>query len=198
MAGQIREGPKSSRQVLLYLGASWQAAWKNVLLPWFESVATRAFENRDPVAVVTPLGSHSAFLRAKLLAHRISLLGVKFLSPPSLRELLLHDISANLPLREHLRLLLSVAAEQSAAENDPGKIDIARSVTRDPDSFCARSINSVPLVGPSMKSPRMRSATLPDVSRRLHALANSDLSTKQIARQSQARKNPSRVSLIYS
>jgi hypothetical protein len=135
MARQVCEEPKAARQVSLYIGISFEAAWENVLLPWFESVATRAFENREVVAVVTPLGSHSAFLRAKLLAHRISLLGVKFLTPPSLRELLLRDINAKLPLREHLRLLLSIAAEQSAAENDPARIDIAKSVARDPDGF---------------------------------------------------------------
>jgi hypothetical protein len=168
MVGQIREGPKSSRQVLLYLGASWQAAWKHVLLPWFESVATRAFENRDPVAVVTPVGSHSAFLRAKLLAHRISLLGVKFLSPPALRELLLHDISAKLPLREHLRLLLSVAAEQSAAENDPAKIDIAKSVARDPDSFL-RALDQLGAAGWTFDE--IASNALRDIARRFEKIA---------------------------
>jgi hypothetical protein len=135
MARQVCAEPRASRQVSVYIGASFEAAWENVLLPWFESVATRAFENRQAVAVVTPLGSYSAFLRAQLLAHRISLLGVKFLSPRSLRELLLRDINAKLPLREHLRLLLSIAAEQAAAENDPAKIDIAKSVARNPDSF---------------------------------------------------------------
>src|SRR6266568_9402339 len=99
MARRVSDEPKTSRQISLYLGASFQAVWENVLLPWFEPVAPRAFENREPVAVVTPLGSHSAFLREKLLEHRVSLLGVKFLSSPSLREILLRESGAKLPLR---------------------------------------------------------------------------------------------------
>src|SRR5437660_3238101 len=118
MARQVYEQSKSLRQVSLYIGSSFDAAWENVLLPWFESVASRAFENREPVAVVTPLGSHSAFLREKLLEHRVSLLGVKFVSPPLLREILLRNSGAKLPLREHLRLLLAVAAEEFSARAD--------------------------------------------------------------------------------
>src|SRR5207248_11355334 len=66
-----------------------------------------------------------------------SLLGVKFLSPPQLRETLLREVRLKLPLREHLRLLLAVTAEQFAAE----KIDneesalVAKSIARDPDHF---------------------------------------------------------------
>src|SRR5260370_1460032 len=141
MARQVYEQSKSLRQVSLYIGSSFDAAWENVVLPWFESIAPCAFENREPVAVVTPLGSHSAFLRENVLDHRISLLGVKFLSPPSLREILLRESDAKLPLREHLRLLLATAAEEFSAragESAPGDLDlaiVAKSVARDPDHF---------------------------------------------------------------
>jgi hypothetical protein len=125
-----------AQNVSLYIGASFEPAWEDVLLPWFES-ASRAFENREPVAVVTPLGSHSAFLRAKLLDHGVSLLGVRFLSPPSLRELLLGDTGIKLPLREHLRLLLSITAEgyanSSRRSDDADLLAIAKSVARAPD-----------------------------------------------------------------
>ena len=139
-----------ARQVSLYISASFESAWENVLLPWFESVSTRAFQNRQPVAVVTPLGSQSAFLRAKLLDHAVSLLGVRFLSPPSLRELLLRDTGARLPLREHLRLLLSIAAEECAnssrRSDDVDLSAIAKSVARAPDHFL-RAIDQLSAAG---------------------------------------------------
>jgi hypothetical protein len=152
MARTVCEEPKTSRQVSLYLGASGQAAWENVLLPWFESVAPHAFENQEPVAVVAPLGSDSAFLREQLLKHRVSLLGVKFLSPPVLREILLRDSHAKLPLREHLRLLLAIAAEEFSArsgESEQDDVDlatIAKSVTRGPDHLL-RAIDQLSAAG---------------------------------------------------
>ena len=87
--------------------------------------------------MVTPFRSHAQLLRDKLLAHGISLLGVRFLVPAQLRELLLRDSGLKLPLREHLRLLLAIAAEEFAANIDSEQPDslIARAVARDPDYF---------------------------------------------------------------
>src|SRR6266702_314425 len=102
------ETSANRRQVSLHTGASFAAAWENVLLPWFQSVGSTAIASREPVAVVTPLFSSAAFLRAKLLDQGISLLGVRFITPVQLRELLLADKAPSLPLREHLRLLLSI------------------------------------------------------------------------------------------
>jgi len=123
--------------VSLHLTTSFNAAWQRVLLPWFETVALRAFEQAAPIAVVTPYRSHAHLLRSRLLARGVSLLGVRFLSPAQLREILLRGRGLNLPLREHLRLLFAIAAEKFA-----GKIDseqsaylVAKSVARDPDHF---------------------------------------------------------------
>src|SRR2546423_9578942 len=102
MAGQFREEP---RRVALHMSASFEAAWTNVLLPWFETTAPGAFEVRLPVAVVTPFRSHPYLLRSRFLARGPSLLGVKFLSPAQLRALLLPASGVNLPLRRRLRLL---------------------------------------------------------------------------------------------
>src|SRR6476660_2713374 len=124
-------------RVSLHLATSFDAAWENVLLPWFEKVAPQAFARGAAVAVATPFRSHAQFLRDKLLAHGISLLNVRFLVPAQLRELLLRDSGLKLPLREHLRLLLAIAAEESAANIDrqqPASL-IARAVARDPDYF---------------------------------------------------------------
>ncbi|HKS32038.1 MAG TPA: hypothetical protein VJR28_06490, partial [Chthoniobacterales bacterium] len=104
--------------VSLHLADSFEAAWDSVTLPWFEKVAPRAFEQSVPVAVVAPFRSHAQLLRSKLLAHGISLLGVRFLAPAQLREFLFRDTAVKLPLREHLRLLLAIAAEEFAANTD--------------------------------------------------------------------------------
>ena len=123
----------------LYLATSFDAAWDTVMLPWLETAGPHAFEQAAPVAVVTPFRSHAHLLRSKLLCapETGGLLGVRFLVPAQLREILLCDSGLNLPLREDLRLLLAAAAEEIAAKIDSAHPDylIARSVARDPDYF---------------------------------------------------------------
>ena len=124
-------------RVSLHLATSFDATWENVLLPWFGRVGPQALEQTAPLAVVTPFRSHAQLLRSKLIAHGISLLGVRFVGPAQLRELLLRGSELKLPLREHLRLLLAIAAEEFAANVDdeqPAAL-IARAVARDPDYF---------------------------------------------------------------
>ena len=123
------------------MGASFLGAWENVLLPWLESVARSPFTSA-PSAVVTPSRSLAYLLRSKLLAQGISILGLRFLSPAQLRESLLPS-SRNVPLREHLRLLLAMAAERLAASEDEL---IAKSIARDPDHFL-RSIDQLYAAG---------------------------------------------------
>jgi PD-(D/E)XK nuclease superfamily len=101
-------------------------------LPWFKEAALAPLEYAEPVAVVTPSPSGAAFLRSKLLEHSISLLGVRFINPPQLREFLPTDGALSLPLREHLRLLLAIAAE-SASSQDTDLAAIARSISMAPD-----------------------------------------------------------------
>lgn len=134
MARQVYEESKSLRQASLYLGASFPAAWENVLLPWFERVALASIQSEDLVAVVTPFPGAAAFWRSKLLEHSIPLLGVRFITTPQLRELLLADGALALPLREHLRLLLAIAAE-SANFQDVDLAAIARSISIAPDNL---------------------------------------------------------------
>lgn len=104
-------------------------------MPWFQSAALASLQSSDPVAVVTPFPSSAAFLRAKLLENSIPLLGVRFLTPPRLRELLLVDGAATAPLREHLRLLLAAAAESVATSEDNDLALIAKSISRAPDNL---------------------------------------------------------------
>src|SRR5947209_9476488 len=116
-------------RVSLHLATSFDAAWESVILPWFEAIAPRAVEEPSPVAVITPFRSHAHLLRSKLLARDISLLGVRFLVPAQLREILLRNSNLTIPLREHLRLLLAIAADEIAAkiETDQSGYLIARS-----------------------------------------------------------------------
>src|SRR5207248_2790839 len=93
--------------------------------------------------------------RSKLLEQEIPLLGVKFITPPHLRELLLAEDASALPLREHLRLLLAVAAESvggrtsedvdpagAAASPEEALGAIAKSISRSPDNLL-RAIDQV-------------------------------------------------------
>src|ERR1700730_2677874 len=103
---------KNARQVTLHIGASFDAAWKNVLLPWFQTAAGVSWRQQKPTLVVLPFRSHAYAIKGLLLDRGVSVLGIRFVSPPELRELLSSKSETRLPLREHLRLLLSIAAEE--------------------------------------------------------------------------------------
>lgn len=131
-----RKADAQPRSVSLHIASSFSTAWNEVTLPWFQRHALSATEFAEPATVITPYPSAAAFLRSRLLEHNISLLGVKFVTPPVLREMLVGDSSA-VPLREHLRLLLAVAAESTIERhtNDPNFQAIAKSVARSPDNL---------------------------------------------------------------
>ena len=134
LGGEVK---KSSPNVSLHIGASPEAAWENVVRPWFETIGQAALSNVQPTAVVTASRSQAYFFRNQLLGAGNSLVGVKFLSPPQLRETLLREVRLKLALREHLRLLLAVTAEEFAAgmgDNEESAL-VAKSIARDPDHF---------------------------------------------------------------
>jgi hypothetical protein len=121
--------------VSLHVGPAFLSAWETVLAPWFKSVALESINTGEEVLVVTPFASAAAFLRSKLLEHEISLLGVRFITPPLLREMILANAASAVPLREHLRLLLAIAAESCTANDDVDLAAIAKSITRAPDNL---------------------------------------------------------------
>jgi hypothetical protein len=154
------EVKKPSANVSLHIGASSKAAWKNVIRPWFEKISETALSNPEPAVVVTASRSQSYSFRQRLLADGKSLIGVKFLSPPQLREILLRERGLRVPLRQHLRLLLAVIAEEFAAK----KIDneeallVAKSIARNPDHFL-RALDHLAAAGWSfdeIDSPALR------------------------------------------
>src|SRR5439155_2184344 len=134
LGGEVK---KSSPNVSLHIGSSFASAWESVLLPWFKRVARAPVEIQEPIAVVTASRAQADFLRKQLLKAGFALLNVKFLTPPQLRELLLRRSTLKLPLREHLRLLLAITADEIAnkSKNSSTQTSVARSIARDPDNF---------------------------------------------------------------
>src|SRR6266404_6375196 len=132
MPQKRREPESNSSRVSLHIGPSFTSAWDDIVRPWFDAAALNALKAGEPAVVVTPFPSGAAFLRSKLLERGTPLLGVKFLTPPLLREFLLADSAATVPLREHLRLLLAIAAETIATKHAEN-VDlsaIAKSIVR--------------------------------------------------------------------
>ena len=148
-----------SRRVSLHIGASPEAAWKNVVRHWLERIATRTLQAKKPAAVVTASRSQAYFFRSRLLAEGKSLLAVKFLSPPQLRELLLRGGDQRVPLREHLRLILTVTAEEFASKSTDDKtVLVAKSIARDADRFL-RALDELRAAGwtfDEIESPALR------------------------------------------
>ncbi|PYI42625.1 MAG: hypothetical protein DMF12_06140 [Verrucomicrobia bacterium] len=148
-----------SPRASLHIGASPEAAWENVVRQWFEKIAPRGLHDRQPAAVVTASRNQAYFFRSRLLAEGKSLMAVKFLSPPQLRELLLRRCDLPVPLREHLRLLLGVTAEQFASSSsDDETVLVAKSIAREPDRFL-RAIDQLRAAGwtlDEIDSPALR------------------------------------------
>ena len=132
------------------------AAWENVLFPWFQSVAPVSWQQQEPTLVVVPFRSHAYAIKGLLLERGVSLLGIRFVSPAELRELLAAKKGMRLPLREHLRLLLSIAAEECMElPEDPAlrkkrmleaEFLAAKSVARAPDHLL-RAIDQLGAAG---------------------------------------------------
>src|ERR1051325_193334 len=146
-----KKAPQSGK-VSVHIGSSFPAARENVLSPWFEKTVLAALTNEKPAGIVVPARPHADFLRRQLLERGSSLLGLRFFTPLQLREFLLKSGRHELSLREHLRLLLAMAAEEFSGS---GKIEspeaaIARSISRDPDSFL-RALDQLRAAGFDLK-----------------------------------------------
>ena len=65
LGGEVK---KSSPNVSLHIGASPEAAWENVVRPWFETIGHAALSNVQSTAVVTASRSQAYFLRNRLFS----------------------------------------------------------------------------------------------------------------------------------
>jgi PD-(D/E)XK nuclease superfamily len=115
----------------LRIASSPREAWEGAIAPWFREVLPNSWKQELPSVVVVPTRSRAHALKARLLEERRSHLGIRFVTPAGLRDLLSGDRRTVVPLREHLRLLLAIAAEQ---ENN-GENLAAKAVLRAPDNL---------------------------------------------------------------
>lgn len=119
----------------LLLASSPEAAWHCAIEGWLKEAAAEAWQSERPSLVVVPTRGQIQALKGRLLEAGFSALGLHFVTPPYLRALLAAE-SETLPApREHLRLLLALAAEQLLADTRLPEAQrlAAISVRRTPD-----------------------------------------------------------------
>jgi len=109
----------SGAQVRLFTAPDVVSVWEEVFLPWLRDSGTNAWQRARPTLVVVPSRSDAYFLKGRALEEKMHLLGVRFVTPTELRELLVRQlpIEHRPALREHSRLLLAAAAEGAAADH---------------------------------------------------------------------------------
>ncbi|MEP6685981.1 MAG: PD-(D/E)XK nuclease family protein [Verrucomicrobiota bacterium] len=142
MSAKVSPSSPKRAQVSLRIGGSVASAWENVLLPWCENAARVSWQQAAPTLVVVPYRSHAYWIKGRLLEHGISVLGIRFVSPAELRELLAAKSEMHLPLRQHLRLLLSIAAEECMELPDSPVLREKR--MREADFLAAKSVARSP------------------------------------------------------
>jgi nucleotide-binding universal stress UspA family protein len=122
---------KRSRPVLLVV-PSLREAWEDAIVPWFERVLPETWKRALPSLVVVPTRGQANDLKARLIAKGHSHLGLQFVTPASLRALLVRDDATPHAQPEHLRLLLAIAA--SEMEERPNELEAlgAKAVARAP------------------------------------------------------------------
>ena len=122
---------KRSRPVLL-VAPSVREAWDDAIAPWFERVVPEAWKHPLPSLVVVPTRGHVNDLKMRLIAKGSSHLGLQFATPASLRALLARDDAAPAAEREHLRLLLAIAASEIEDRPNDSEALAAKAVARAP------------------------------------------------------------------
>lgn len=110
--------------------------------------------------MVAPTRSHAHALKARLLEKGQSNLGIHFVTPAGLRDLLAGASDRALPLREHLRLLLAIAAEETLRESTEKELNAdelaAKAVGRAPDHLL-RTLDRLETAGWNFESLQLPS-----------------------------------------
>lgn len=124
------------RQIQLRISSSPREAWEGAIRDWFSEFAPLAWRHPLPTLVIVPTRSHAQFFKARLLQDGQSHLGLEFVTLAGLRAHFADEAQRPLALREHLRLFLALAAEETLAaqtgELDPER-QAANAVLRAPD-----------------------------------------------------------------
>ena len=115
----------------LFTAPSVRVAREGAFLPWHETAGAAASQHALPTLVVVPTRGDAYAVKGWLLAAGRHALGVHFVTPPRLREMLVARmaVTADVPLREHLHLLLAAAAEDVSLDAQ----DAAAAVAAAPD-----------------------------------------------------------------
>jgi hypothetical protein len=134
----------------LRIAPSPRDAWEGAIRGWFANTIRVSWTQPLPSLVVVPTRSHALALKARLLDEGKSNLGIRFVTPAGLRELLSSATNRPLPRREHLRLLLAIAADQTLREipdQEQNADDLAaKAVVRAPDHLL-RTLNRLATAG---------------------------------------------------
>lgn len=126
---------QSNRRHALVLASSPEAAWQGAQDAWFRQASAEAWKRKCPAVVVVPTRGQIHALKGQVLEAGLPALGLEFVTPPYLRALLPVESGSLPPAREHLRLLLALAAEQLLADGNLSEAEhlAAVSVRRTPD-----------------------------------------------------------------
>src|ERR1700747_1459916 len=120
-----------SRPVLLVV-PSLRQAWEDAIAPWFDQVLPGAWQRELPALVVVPTRAQANDFKARLIAKGCSHLGLRFVTPSSLRALLALDDATRAAEPEHLRLLLAIAASEMEDRPNESEALAAKAVARAP------------------------------------------------------------------
>src|SRR5205814_2200679 len=125
-------------------------AWEGAIRDWFRKTRAVSWKQALPSLVVVPTRSHAHALKIRLLREGQSHLGIHFITPGRLRDLLPGERTRMRPLREHLRLLLAIAAEEilreSPEQESNGDELAAKAVVRAPDHLL-RTLDRLEMAG---------------------------------------------------
>src|SRR5437763_14113931 len=122
---------EQSRPVLLVV-PSLREAWDDAIAPWFDQVLPGTWQRELPALVVVPTRGQANDLKARLIAKGCSHLGLRFVTPSSLRALLALDDATPAAEPEHLRLLLAIAASEMGDLPNESEAFAANAVARAP------------------------------------------------------------------
>src|SRR5207245_10697100 len=111
-----------------------------------DHVLPGAWQRELPALVVVPTPGQANDLKARLIAKGSSHLGLRFVTPSSLRALLAPDDATPAADPEHLRLLLAIAASEMEDSPNESEALAAKAVARAP-SLLLRALDRLETAG---------------------------------------------------
>jgi hypothetical protein len=148
------------RKATLRISSSSRDAWEGAIRGWFQETLPVSWKQPLPSLAVVPTRSHAHALKARLLQEGQSHLGIQFVTPAGLRDLLRGERDQALPLREHLRLLLAIAAEETLRQSPEDETNAdnlaAKAVVRAPDHLL-RTLDRLEMAGWNFENLRLDS-----------------------------------------